>query len=25
VKVRPDFKLTLASATAWVEAAYRKP
>ncbi|MFL6677079.1 MAG: hypothetical protein ACJ8IK_01955 [Burkholderiaceae bacterium] len=25
VKVRPDFRLTLASATAWVEAAYRKP
>ena len=25
VKVRPDFKLTLASATAWVEAEYRKP
>ena len=25
VKVRPDFKLTMASATAWVEAEYRKP
>jgi len=25
VKVRPDFKLTLATATAWVEADYRKP
>jgi hypothetical protein len=25
VKVRPDFRLTMASATAWVEAAYRKP
>ena len=25
VKVRPDFKLTLGSATAWVEAEYRKP
>jgi hypothetical protein len=25
VKVRPDFKLTMAAATAWVEAAYRKP
>ena len=25
VKVRPDFKLSMASATAWVEAAYRKP
>jgi len=25
VKVRPDFKLTLAGATAWVEADYRKP
>jgi hypothetical protein len=25
VKVRPDFRLTLASATAWIEAAYRKP
>jgi hypothetical protein len=25
VKVRPDFRLTLASATAWIEAEYRKP
>ena len=25
VKVRPDFKLTMAGATAWVEAEYRKP
>jgi hypothetical protein len=25
VKVRPDFKLTTATATAWVEAGYRKP
>jgi hypothetical protein len=25
VKVRPDFRLSMASATAWVEAGYRKP
>ena len=25
VKVRPDFKLTMAGATAWIEAGYRKP
>jgi hypothetical protein len=25
VKVRPDFRLTLASAAAWVEAGYPKP
>jgi len=25
VKVRPDFKLTLAGASAWIEAGYRKP
>jgi hypothetical protein len=25
VKVRPDFKLTTATATAWIEAGYRKP
>ena len=25
VKVRPDFRLTMASATAWIEAEYRKP
>jgi hypothetical protein len=25
VKVRPDFKLTMASAAAWIEAAYRRP
>ena len=25
VKVRPDFKLSMASATAWIEADYRKP
>ena len=25
VKVRPDFKLTMASAAAWIEAEYRKP
>ena len=25
VKVRPDFKLTMAGATAWIEAEYRKP
>jgi hypothetical protein len=25
VKVRPDFKLTMASANAWIEAEYRKP
>ena len=25
VKVRPDFKLTMASASAWIEAEFRKP
>jgi len=25
VKVRPDFRLTTASASAWIEAGYRKP
>ena len=25
VKVRPDFRLSMASATAWIEAEYRKP